>query len=138
LIQCTSANHIIFYLLCLVDLKEGRQYVLEELLSVALMRMDKIISFSQHIGDDSDAAIEGLLLSLPAEHLPDPVLRSRVLLAMKPTLEKLKPRIGHMITRPDGRATLRNVLGRAATLAGLNSEDYLDEGLLDEVLSKLR
>jgi glutathione S-transferase len=131
--------HIQFYLLCLVPLQNERwQYDLRDLIAVVEDRYEHIAAFCRKVGDDENLGTDGLLMNLPPEALAGNAEASaKVLKSMKPALEALRRDFNSLVLRPDGRAMIRGLLGRAAILSGLDPGKNLDEALLNQVLKRL-
>lgn len=137
-----SMSHIQFYLLCLVDLQKNEKgwlYDVRDLVALAIHRYNAIAALCRRIGEDENRGTDGLLMNLPAEALAgNPEVANKALRAMKPVLEALKREFDDLNFRPDGRALIRDIIGRAAILSGFGTVNKPDKAMLDKILNKLR
>lgn len=134
-----TAEHLFFYLLCLVPIRDeatGPSYLTMDLVSAAVERAEHVARFCQQIDDDVDRATTPIMLNLPVEVVKDvPTVASRVLEAMGPTLAAFERNADPRLSTPDGQAFVASLLARASTLCGIDPKQYASQELLIRELS---
>jgi hypothetical protein len=139
--QEPTIGSIRIYLLGLAPVtKNGSvwQYTLQDYVRLTQEHAQRVSAFAQSIGDDAEAAIDGLVLNLPAEALADqPELRQRILRALAPAVRAIAKDFDQLAYDPRGRDMMENLVGRCAALMGMKIGGKVDRKVLEQVLIRL-
>lgn len=114
------------------------QYSLQDYVKLTQAHAQRVSAFAQRIGDDADAALDGLMLNLPAEALADqPALKKRILQAMAPAIRAMAKDFDQLAMDPRGRAMMEDLGGRCAALLGMKTGGKVDREMLGRLVARL-
>jgi hypothetical protein len=129
------------YLLSLTPVSRGGsgwRYELQDDVRITQVHSGRASTFAQRIGDDPDAALDGLLLNLPEPVLVEhPELCTQVLRALAPALRAAQRNYTLLHADPRGRELLRDLLSRATVISRVQWDGTLVPAVLVKVVAAL-